>query len=80
MTSFGKWLGKENGKTMLAEIFTDNCTKEQARAAVTTYCIIFGIIVDLKDWDELIRWIWNNYNVWFDTIDEMDMFMCENLV
>lgn len=79
MTSFGKWLGAENGKQMLSAVF-DYCTKEQARAAVTTYCCIFGIEVDTKQWDELMCWIWDCYNSWFNDFDEMDMFMCENLV
>ena len=79
MTSFGKWLGEENGKQMLSAVF-DYCTKEQARAAVTTYCCIFGIEVDTKQWDDLMRWIYDCYNSWFNDFDEMDMFMCENLV
>ena len=79
MTDFGKWLGKENGKTMLSTVF-ENCTKEQARAAVTTYCIIFGIQVDTMEWDELMRWILDYYNSWFDGFYELDGFMCENLV
>lgn len=79
MTEFGKWLGAENGKEMLCAVF-DNCTKEQARAAVTTYCCIFGIEVDTKQWDDLMWWIYDCYNSWFNDFDEMDMFMCENLV
>lgn len=79
MTSFGKWLGAYNGKEMLSAVF-DNCTKEQARAAVTTYCCIFGIEVDTKQWDDLMWWIYDCYNSWFNDFDEMDMFMCENLV
>ena len=79
MTSFGKWLGAENGKQMLSAVF-DYCTKEQARAAVTTYCCIFDIEVDTRQWDDLMRWIYDCYNSWFNDFDEMDMFMCENLV
>lgn len=79
MTSFGKWLGKENGKTMLSEVFND-CTLDQARAAVTNYCIIFGIEVDTKEWDELMNWIWEYWNSWFDEKETMDMFMCRYLV
>ena len=79
MTNFGKWLGAENGKEMLSAVF-DYCTKEQARAAVTTYCCIFDIEVDTKQWDDLMRWIYDFYNSWFNDFDEMDMFMCENLV
>lgn len=79
MTEFGRWLGTENGKSMLHEILK-NCTKEQARAAVTTYCIIYDINVDQRPWDELMRWIWDYYNSWFEEFDEMDMYMCELLV
>ena len=79
MTEFGRWLGTENGKSMLNEILKD-CTKEQARAAVTTYCIIYDVNVDQRPWDELMRWIWDYYNSWFDEFDEMDMYMCELLV
>lgn len=79
MTSFGTFLGKENGKTMLTEVFKD-CTVEQARSAVTTYCMIFGIEVDSKEWDELIRWIDENYNSWFNSRDELDDYLCVNLV
>lgn len=79
MTEFGRWLGTENGKSMLHEILK-YCTKEQARAAVTTYCILFRIEVDTLQWDELMTWIWEYYNSWFDEFDEMDMYMSELLV
>lgn len=79
MTEFGRWLGTENGISMLNEILK-NCTKEQARAAVTTYCILFGIEVDTLQWDNLMTWIWECYNSWFEEFDEMDMYMCELLV
>lgn len=79
MTEFGRWLGTENGKSMLSTILKD-CTKEQARAAVTTYCIIYDINVDQRPWDELMRWIWDYYNSWFEEFDEMDMYMSELLV
>ena len=79
MTEFGRWLGTENGISMLNEILK-NCTKEQARAAVTTYCIIYDINVDQRPWDELMRWIWKYYNSWFEEFDEMDMYMSELLV
>ena len=79
MTGFGKFLGKENGKIMLTEVFKDS-TLEQVRAAVTTYCVIFGIEVDSKEWDELIRWIDEYYNSWFDSRDELDDYLCVNLV
>ena len=79
MTSFGKWLGAENGKQMLSAVF-DDCTVDQAKNAVTTYCIIFGIEVDTKQWDDLMDWIWEHWNSWFDTKETMDMFMCRDLV
>ena len=79
-TEFGNWLGESNGQTMLADVFKTNCTPQQARSAVTTYCILFGIEVDTRKWDELMRWIWDWYNSWFDSIDEMDKYMCEWLV
>lgn len=81
MTNFGNWLGKENGKTMLSEILADyTISEEQARATVTTYCILFEIQVDTKEWDDLMWWIYDNYNSWFDTFDELDGFMCALLV
>ena len=76
---FGEWLGKENGKTMLAEVFKDG-TVNQAKAAITTYCCIFDIEVDTREWDELIRWTYDYYNSWFDTYDEFDAYMCADLV
>ena len=79
MTEFGKWLGAENGKQMLSAVFND-CTDEQARAAVTTYCCIFGIEVDTKQWDDLMHWIWDCYNGWFETYEELDWFMCGLLI
>ena len=79
MTEFGRWLGTENGKSMLSAVF-DNCTNEQARAAVTTYCILFRIEVDTLQWDELMTWIWECYNGWFDTYEELDNFMCGLLI
>ena len=81
MTEFGRWLGKSNGETMLASVFKQwSCTAEQARAAVTTYCMLFGIEVDTREWDDLMRWINDNYNSWFDGIEELDNFMCGLLI
>jgi len=78
---FADWLGKENGKTMMAEIFGDGgSSPEQARASLTTYCYLFNVEVDTREWDELIRWLYDCYNSWFDTIDEFDNFMAEDLV
>lgn len=81
MTEFGRWLGKENGKELLRAVFSD-CSKEQARAAVTTYCMIFGIQVDTKEWDDLMDWIWIYYDSWFEENDfeGFEMYMSELLV
>ena len=79
-TSFGKWLGKSNGMDMLSDILKEDITMEQARAAVTTYCILFGIAVDTREWVELMQWIFECYNCWFDTFDDMNNFMCELLI
>lgn len=83
MTSFGTWLGKENGKTMVGSAITESgcdLSKEQVRCVVTTYCILFDIEVDTYDWDELMRYIWEYYNSWFNTYEELDDYMCEYLV
>lgn len=80
MTNFGEWLGKSNGQTMIAECMKENITEEQARAVVTTYCIIFDVEVDTREWDELMRYIWNCFNSWFGDFDEMDNYMCKLLV
>lgn len=77
---FGEWLGESNGKTMLFEILKEDISKEQARAAVTTYCILFDINVDTAKWDTLMAEIWKYYNGWFETFDEMDGFMCGLLI
>lgn len=80
-TSFGKWLGISNGKSMLADIFCEGVSEQQARAAVITYCLLFGIEVDTKEWDDLIRWIFDNYMSWdFRSIDDFDLYMSEVLV
>ena len=79
MTNFGRWLGVSNGKSMVCDLLQD-ATKEQARAVITTYCMLFGIEPDTKEWDSLIRWIVDYYNSWFDTLTELDNYMCELLV
>ena len=79
MTNFGGWLGKENGKQMLSDVFAD-CTVNQAKAAITTYCVIFGIEVDTKEWDELMDWVWEYYNSWFDSKETMEIEFCRDLV
>lgn len=78
---FGEWLGKENGKEMMYEVFGDSgSSPEQARASLTTYCFIFNVEVDTKEWDELVRYFYDHYNSWFDTFEEFETFMCEDLV
>lgn len=79
MSEFGRWLGKENAKTMVFEIMKD-CSKEQALSAVTTYCMILDVEVDTREWDELMREVWTDYNSWFDSFDEMENFFCQYLV
>lgn len=74
------WLGESNGQSILYEILMSDVTKEQARAAVTTYCILFDIIVDTNRWDNLIQVIWDYYNSWFDSKEELDNYMCGLLV
>jgi len=76
---FGKWLGKSNADTMLGELLRD-ATREQARAAVTVYCMLLDIDVDTRAWDDLMRDIFILYNSWFDNEDEMDNYMAEHLV
>ncbi len=77
--NFSEWLGEENAKEMLSEVF-ENCTKEQARAAVTTYCCIFKVEVDTSQWDVLMQWIYDCYNSWFESYGEMDSYMAALLV
>ena len=77
---FCEWLGVSNGNTMLSELLNSNISKEQARAVVTTYCLIFDIEVDTNRWDMLMESIYESYNSWFDSYDEMDNFMAEFLV
>lgn len=79
MTRFGEWLGESNGKEMLANVF-EHCTKEQGRAALTTYCILFGVNVDTLEWDTLIDYVYEYYNNWADSKDEFDNYMCQLLV
>lgn len=79
MKQFAKYLGKNNADTMLAELL-ENATKEQARAAVTVYCMLLDIEVDTIDWDYLIRDLFFTYNSWFDDMEEMDDYMAELLV
>ena len=79
MKNFVKWLGKHNADIMLANLLTD-ATKEQARCAVTVYCMLLDIEVDTIEWDYLIRDLFFTYNSWFDDMEEMDKYMSEYLV
>ena len=74
------WLGESNGASMLYEILMSDVSKKQARAAVTTFCILFNIEVDTEAWDRLIWNIYSNYNSWFDDVTEMDNYFAELLV
>lgn len=76
-----EFLGKHNGQAILTDIFTAmECTKEQARAAVTTYCCLFKINPDTAEWDNLMNWIFNCYNSWFRSFEDLDNYMSELLV
>lgn len=79
MTRFGEWLGINNGKEMVADCLAD-CSKEQARAVITTYCIMFGIEVDTAGWSDIMQYVYDYYNSWFNDKDELDNYMCELLV
>lgn len=80
MTEFGKWLGQYNGKTMLADCLKADITEDQAACVVATYCIIFGINVDTDLWDGLMAYIWEYYNSWFQTYEEMDNGLAKYLI
>ena len=80
MTEVGKWLGKENGKGLIREVARTGATKEQFRAAITTYCILFGVEVDTFEWDELILRLYTDWNIWFENLDDFDNYMAELLV
>lgn len=75
-----EWLGKSNGEIILFDLLKQDITKEQARACVTTFCILFNIEVDTNEWDELIFDIYKHYNNWFDTKEDLDLYMCKLLV
>ncbi len=76
-SGFGKWLGKSNGMAMLADIFQNGCTKSQAKAAVTTYCLLFDVKPDTDEWNDLMKWIYDHYNCWsdFQTVDDIGDYM-----
>lgn len=80
MNSFGKWLGESNGKAMISSVLEENVSQEQARAVVTTYCLIFGIEVDTAEWDELISYLYEHYNSWLNNKDDFDNYMAKLLV
>lgn len=80
MTKFGEWLGESNGRNMLIDISLQDVSKEQFRAALTTYCILFDIHVDTKRWDDLISDMYEFYNSWICDAEEFDLYMSELLV
>lgn len=77
ITEFGKWLGKENAKAMISDL--SNNPVHQFRAAITVYCCLFDIEVDTMEWDELIDYYYEHYNSWFNSKEEFDLFMSEDL-
>lgn len=80
MTNFGKWLGKHNADTMLAELFMEDLTKEQFRAVWTTYCIMLDLRPDTAEYDNKLLEIYNYYWNFGSSYDEYDLFMGELLV
>ena len=74
MKEFGKWLGRANGEVMVADCLKDDCTAEQMKAVVTTYCIIFDVTPGSAAWNELLHMIYENYNSWFDSFDDLKEF------
>lgn len=79
MNDFARWLGSSNGKTMIYEVGKD-CTLDQFRTVVTTYCILFDVEVDTKAWDDLMRELFNNLNCWVSNYEEFDTEMGKWLV
>lgn len=75
-----KQLSESKGKNVLYKILEDGISKEQARAAITTFCILSDYEVDTANWDILIWDIWKHHNYWFNTIEEMDNYFAELLV
>lgn len=78
ITEFGKWLGKENAKAMISDL--SDRSAHHFRAAITVYCCLFDIEVDTLEWDELIDYYYEHYNSWFNSKEEFDLFMSEDLV
>ena len=80
MTDFAKWLGKNNTDSMLANLFTEDLTKEQFRAIWTTYCIMLGLEVDTSVYDNKLLEVYNYYwNFSVKDYEEYDLFMGELL-
>ena len=80
MTNFGKWLGKHNADTMLAELFMEDLTMEQFRAIWTTYCIMLELEPDTAEYDNKLLEIYNCYWCFgVDDYEEYDLFMGELL-
>lgn len=77
MTDSGRFLGKTNGFNILGDCLSEDITMEQARACIVAHCIMFGIKPDTAAWDEVIDFAFDNYNVWFDTYNEMEEYVSE---
>ena len=71
MKEFGKWLGRANVEVMVAECLKEDCSVEQMKAVVMTYCMIFGIEPHSDDWEALLRKIYDYYNCWFESFEEL---------
>lgn len=67
-------------EAMIKILLDSNTTRQQARAAVTTYCILAKIEVDTAEWDKLIGQIYEYYNSWFESIEGMDAYFAQYLV
>ncbi len=77
MTGFVEKLGT----TMILSVANRKySTKEQIRAAVTTYCILFDVKVESKEWDDLIIYIYHHYNRWFDSYKSLNDYMSDDLL
>lgn len=71
MKEFGKWLGRANGEVMVADCLKEDCTAEQMKAVVTTYCMIFGVEQESAEWNALLHKIYDYYNSWFESFDDL---------
>ena len=80
MTHFGKWLGKNNADSMLADLLMEDLTMEQFRAIWTTYCIMLDLEPDTGTYDNKLLEIYNCYWCFgVDDYEEYDLFMGELL-